>query len=79
MLNSTKNRLAGASASDGGHKRRRTSKLKNGGVIFSREESLTIKVGPLPAHWEKKLDPVILKLERRGSGRQDDEGKVGQA
>ncbi len=39
---------------------RRASKLRQGGQVFTREEQLSKRVGPLPANWEKKMDPVGL-------------------
>jgi hypothetical protein len=32
--------------------------LAKGGKVFQRHENLTLRVGPLPKNWEKKLDPV---------------------
>lgn len=51
---------------------KRASQLHRGGQIFSRDERLTIRVGPLPKPWEKKTDPVrrnhgVIGEEEQGS------------
>lgn len=32
-------------------------KVVDGGHVFQRHEQLTMRVGPLPSNWEKKIDP----------------------
>ena len=43
---------------------KRSSRLHKGGQVFSRNERLTLRVGPLPDNWEKKTDPVRAPAPR---------------
>lgn len=36
------------------------SKTVDGGHVWQRNEQLTLRVGPLPKQWEKKLDAVYI-------------------
>jgi hypothetical protein len=46
----------------------KTQMANGAGHVYQRNENLTLRVGKLPKHWEKKRDPVRLLLRHPGQG-----------